>query len=569
MKGYQNYDKYPALKIEGYTALEGYEAIAKELMASDKKIIVFDCYPEVDQAEVEKGLASLGATWFHTDDCMMEKEAYAAFIRPFVTDDRVFGVMNALKLTDILVKEKAEAMKAAIDATEGKICVIGVGASLITSGDTLVYLDLARWEIQCRFKQGATNWHTDNADANKLAKFKQGFFVEWRMADRHKRAVMKKADYLLDTNIPNTPKMVSGEGWRSGLETFATRPFRLVPYFAPEVWGGQWMKEVCDLDRSSQNFAWAFDGVPEENSVFMQFGDIRIEIPSIDVVFYAPRKLLGDRVHARFGDEYPIRFDFLDTIGGQNLSLQVHPLTEYIQHTFGMHYTQDESYYILDCLDDTYVYLGLKEGIEPDKMLADLEAAQRGEIIFPAENYVNKIPVKKHDHFLIPAGTVHCSGAGTMVLEISATPYIFTFKLWDWARIGLDGLPRPVHINHGRHVIQWDRTTKWVYDNLVNAFETIEASDGYLEEHTGLHEREFIETRRHTLTKKRLFKTEGSVLQANVVEGKGALIESPTDAFPPYEVHYAETFIIPESVKEFTVRPLDGSVTILKAHVRG
>ena len=155
-----------------------------------------------------------------------------------------------------------------------------------------------------------------------------------------------------------------------------------------------------------------------------------------------------------------------------------------------------------------------------------------------------------------------------MVLEISATPYIFTFKLWDWARIGLDGLPRPVHINHGKEVIQWDRTTGWVMKNLVNAFETIEESGGYLEEHTGLHEREFIETRRHTLTGERLFKTEGSVLQANVVEGRGAVIESPTGAFAPYEVHYAETFIIPESVKEFTIRPLDDSVTILKANVR-
>ncbi len=56
------------------------------------------------------------------------------------------------------------------------------------------------------------------------------------------------------------------------------------------------------------------------------------------------------------------------------------------------------------------------------------EAQESGH--FDAEKYVGNYPVKKHDHLLIPAGTIHCSGTNGMVLEISATPYIFTFKLW-------------------------------------------------------------------------------------------------------------------------------------------
>ena len=362
--------------------------------------------------------------------------------------------------------------------------------------------------------------------------------------------------------------MVCGDGFREGLELFVREPFRLVPYFAPEVWGGQWMKEVCDLPREADNYAWAFDGVPEENSIMMRFGDVTLELPALDVVFYRPRLLLGERVHSRFGDEFPIRFDFLDTMGGQNLSLQVHPLTEYIQSTFGMHYTQDESYYILDCDEGSVVYLGLKEGIDPERMLADLRTAQKGDTPFPAEKYVNMWPVKKHDHVLIPAGTIHCSGANTMVLEISATPYIFTFKLWDWGRLGLDGRPRPVHIDHGEQVIAWDRTTRWVQENLVGQTQTINRNSVCVEEKTGLHEREFIETRRYTLSGKIRLQNNGSVSMCNVVDGDGVIVSAPNGRFEPYTVHYAETFILPAAVEEFDLEPLDGNCMVLRASVR-
>lgn len=126
-----------------------------------------------------------------------------------------------------------------------------------------------------------------------------------------------------------------------------------------------------------------------------------------------------------------------------------------------MSYTQDESYYMLDAEEDAVVYLGLKDGVEPEAMIHDLEEAQTTGR-FDAGKYVGCYPVKKHDHILIPAGTIHCSGKNSMVLEISATPFIFTFKLWDWGRLGLDGRPRPINIAHGKNVIQWYRTEEWV-----------------------------------------------------------------------------------------------------------
>lgn len=203
---------------------------------------------------------------------------------------------------------------------------------------------------------------------------------------------------------------------------------------------------------------------------------------------------------------------------------------------------------------------------ETDDLINDLKESQRTGKKFNDEKYINKFKAKKHDHFLIPAGTIHCSGKNTMVLEISATPYIFTFKLWDWGRLGLDGLPRPVHIEHGEHVIQFDRDTTWVKNNLINRF--VEMEDGSTK--TGLHEREFIETRRYFFDSKITIKTCDSVNMNNLVEGQAAVIESTNGEFDPFVVHYAETYIIPESIKEYTIRPLNEGEKcgVLKAYVR-
>jgi mannose-6-phosphate isomerase class I len=345
-----------------------------------------------------------------------------------------------------------------------------------------------------------------------------------------------------------------------------------VPFFDPGPWGGQWMKEHCNLDQTPENYAWCFNCVPEENSLFFKIGDTLFEIPSIDLVFLQPRALLGEAVHARFGDEFPIRFDFLDTMGGGNLSLQVHPLTEYIREKFGMPYTQDESYYILDAKPGAVVYLGLREGVDPKAMIGELKEAQEGKVSFDATKYVQTWPAKKHDHFLIPGGTVHCSGKDSLVLEISATPYIFTFKLWDWGRLGMDGKPRPINIGHGSKVIQWDLTASWTRENLVNRIEKIAEGDGWIEERTGLHKREFIETRRHWFTKKVHHKTHGGVNVLSLIEGDAIVVESPEDVFRPFMVHYAETFVIPAAIEEYTIRPFQEDLikplATIKAFVR-
>jgi mannose-6-phosphate isomerase class I len=569
------------VKNDSYKVEIGWENVCarlnKEISAikNQKKIVVIETYQGVIHEELVTNFrAGLKYDRFiHASEYMLPDKEVRKLVLPDVTSDRIFGFLTRLTMDAFFNPEKLKSIQSEIEAlNEGTTIIYGSGAALLCpKPDLLVYTDMARWEIQLRMRQHLVdNLGVRNRDtADWMLLYNQGFFVDWRVCDRLKKTLFDKWDFLLDTNKIGQPKLVEGKAVLEGLETATNRPFSVVPFFDPGPWGGQWMKEVCNLDESETNYAWCFNCVPEENSLLLKFGDNVIEIPSINLVFRHPRQLLGDPVNARFGDEFPIRFDYLDTMGGSHLSLQVHPLTEYIQEKFGLHYTQDESYYMMDAEDDAIVYLGLKEGVNPGEMLADLEEAQAGGKPFDAEKHVQTWPMKKHNHVLIPAGTIHCSGKNSMVLEISATPYIFTFKLWDWGRLGMDGKPRPINIEHGKRNIQWDRTTEWTRQNLVNRIEKVAEGDGWIEERTGLHEREFLETRRHWFTKKTEHHTNGGVHVICLVEGDEVIVESPFGAFEPFVVHYAEVFIVPAKVGAYSIRPYgDQKCATVKAYVR-
>ena len=576
-----NYDKQPATLVEG-NIWQGWDAIRQEInnrstVAAGKTrcVIVVECYQGVHHEELWSELKALNVDHaFNTSAIFKTVDEVKQMTYPYITDDRLFGFRANFSMADFLDAQKLQNLRNELAGLSGVVLVYGHGAAVVApDADLLIYADMPRWEIQMRSrKHEVCGLGVDNYAEAPSYHYKRGYFVDWNVCDKLKKQLLPVAALWLDTTLAGQPKMITGDTLRKGLEKTAHQPFRVVPFFDPAPWGGHWMKDVCDLDRSVDNYGWCFDCVPEENSLYFKVQDVLFEMPSNNLVFFKTRDLLGGPVEARFGQDFPIRFDFLDTIGGGNLSLQVHPTTQYIRDTFGIYYTQDESYYLLDAEEGATVYLGLKTDVNSKEMIDALNESQETGKPFDAEKYVNRWPAKKHDHYLIPGGTIHCSGAGAMVLEISSTPSIFTFKLWDWGRLGLDGLPRPINIGHGSKVIQWERQTDFARKYLVNHVEQVAQGDGWREERTGLHENEFIETRRHWFTGTVSHNTNGGVNVFNLVEGEETVVESPTGAFEPFVVHYAETFIIPASVGEYTIRPYGKSegqqCGTIKAYVR-
>lgn len=574
------YRKFPEVKIKGNNDIfyKNKDEIIAHLKTLKSNLIIFETYPGVRKDDLFKIIDQLNPTGIiHSEDYAISKDEYELKIKEDLTDDRIFGKITSKEYSDFFCLEKLKSIKEKIVNSKNELTIVwGIGASYFIPNEVehkIVYWDLTRWESQLRYRNNEHIFFKNGLELDKLRNFKRGYFVEWRMADTIKKNLFDHIDYYVDSEVSDELKMITAKTFDSLMQSASSRPFRLVPYFDAGVWGGDWMKEVCSLEiESGIPMAWGFDGVPEENSLIFNIRNkMNFHTPAINLVFRKPVNLLGEKVYEKFGAEFPIRFDFLDTINGGNLSLQVHPTLDYIKEQFGMKYTQNESYYYLDTLPGAEMYLGIKDGVEPSKFISSLKDA-RNTGKFDAELYVNSFPVKKHDHILHPEGTIHSSALGAIVLEISATPYIFTFKLWDWGRVDLDGKPREINIEHAEHVMDLKPSRSYNEENYVNKFIILKDNEDYTEEKTGLHEKQFIETRRFTIRTKVVIKTHGSVNMLNLVDGKEAIVKSINGSFEPLVVHYAETFIVPNSCEKYIIEPYGDSkgetIMVLQAYVR-
>jgi mannose-6-phosphate isomerase class I len=170
---------------------------------------------------------------------------------------------------------------------------------------------------------------------------------------------------------------------------------------------------------------------------------------------------------------------------------------------------------------------------------------------------VNIEPAKKHDLFLIPNGTIHCSGKNNLVLEISATPYIFTFKMYDWMRLDLDGRPRPLNIARAFDNLYFDRKGERIRREFVSQPRVISRGDSWQIEHVPTHTEHFYDVERLTFNDSIEVDTNDSPQVMSLVEGSA--IELRTANGLKHIFSYAETFVVPAAAGRFTLKNLSVS----------
>ncbi len=558
------YDALPAFAIAEGVITKGFMALCNHILQQiplGLRVLVIDGYPGVDWPGFTKALCAelqrCGADPECIDfaTCLQEVSVLERALEPFLGgDDRIFGTHYPCGAEVFFDAGKVAALRieAALRRGDraGKLTLIaGTGASLIELWDALWYIDIPKDEIQERFRRGQAQ-NTGYAAGDFEAFYKRCYFIEWPAFNRQKRRILPDISLFIDGQDDVNPAFMSGASFREALQAVSQAPFRVRPWFYPGPWGGQYMKWHMDLEKEQPNYAWSFELIVPENGIVLRSGDLFLEC-SFDFVMYADcTAILGEHAARQFRYEWPIRLDYLDTIDGGNLSVQVHPRPGYIKREFGETYTQDECYYIVNAKADARVYLGLREGCDLAEFRQALQKSAAEESALEVTEYIHSEPAAPHDLFCIPNGTVHCSGQGNLVLEISATPYIFTFKIYDYLRRDLEGKLRPINIERGFANIRPERTGSWVREHLVAKPQLLASgADWQLYE---LYDKPFTfyKILRLEFASRHVLDTEGKAFAINLVEGEKIAVISAQGRRT--ELAYLESMVIPAAAERVT-----------------
>jgi len=565
------YNMYPAYALEDGKIEHGFDDLARHLSGHSQ--IAIDGYVGVlwdhfrTQLDTSLRKQGVNAHWVSVDSALHAPAEIDRLVEPYLGgNDPLFGKRFAGELIDFFNRDALARLAA--QAGADTIIFFGTGAALITQEAYRVYVDVPKNEIQYRSRAGSIRNLGAAQPHEPGVMYKRFYFVDWVVLNPHKATLLPKIDLFIDEQDPGNPALITGDALRATLTEISHSYYRVRPWFEPGPWGGQWMKEhIAGLVKEGiPNYAWSFEMIAPEQGLILDSGGHLLELSCDLLMYHDPYAILGQHAE-RFGYEFPIRFDFLDTIAGGNLSVQCHPRPSFIREHFGETFTQDETYYILDCQPAAKVYIGFREDSDPQHFRLMLEHSLDEGTPVDIDRYVMAIPSEKHKLFLIPNGTIHGSGADNLVLEISATPYIFTFKMYDWLRLDLSGKPRPLNIERAFDNLYFHYRGDLVERELIAQPYVLERGEDWQVIHLPTHVSHFYDVHRLEFSTSVKVDTGDSPHILMLVEGSSVILE--TRSGKRQRFNYAETFIIPAAADEYQlINESDVTARVVKAFLK-
>lgn len=322
-------------------------------------------------------------------------------------------------------------------------------------------------------------------------------------------------------------------------------PLKFKPILKTVVWGGEKIAPYKEVSTEQHNIgeSWELSGVRGHESVI---ADGEFEGKTVtELAEQFKGKLLGEKVYACTGSEFPLLIKFIDA--KKDLSIQVHPddaLAAKRHNSKG----KTEMWYVVGADENAHLLSGLSKDITPDEYVKMVENNTITDVL-------TDFRVKAGDVFFLPAGRIHAIGAGCFIAEIQQTSDI-TYRIYDYGRPGLDGKPRELHTELAKDAIDYK-----VYPDYRTKY--TEKKD----EETVLVECRYFTTSLYDLD--RTFDKDLSGLDSFLVviciEGKGTLTDHEEEDCT-VTLHQGETVLIPATSRGVTFTP-DGKMKLLTSHI--
>lgn len=245
-------------------------------------------------------------------------------------------------------------------------------------------------------------------------------------------------------------------------------PLKFEPIYKYRIWGGDKLNMI--LEKADVPFktgeSWEISGVEDNLSVVSNGSLAGNTIQELAEIYMG--ELLGDHVHDKFGDEFPLLIKIIDA--NDDLSIQVHPDDQMAKERHQA-YGKTEMWYVIQADKGSGLYSGFKKKIDKESYVNHLNDSTIKEVL----NYEE---VKAGDVFFIPAGRVHAAGAGILFAEIQQTSDI-TYRIFDWDRIDIDGKARELHTDLALDAIDFkiQEDYKTIYQSKKNSSNLIQTCD--------------------------------------------------------------------------------------------
>ncbi len=210
----------------------------------------------------------------------------------------------------------------------------------------------------------------------------------------------------------------------------------------PTIWGGQHLATVAGKALPpGESIGESWETSVESVAMNPPYAGVTLgELTSTYGV-----RLYGTRAREVYGDRFPLLAKFIDAHAW--LSVQVHPDDEYAARHEQGKLGKTEAWRILRTEPGAEIIHGVARATTRDAVATAIRENR-------LEDLTTKVPVLAGDVVLNHAGTLHATGAGIVLYEIQEYSDV-TYRLYDFGRVGPDGLPRQLHIEQSLDVLSY------------------------------------------------------------------------------------------------------------------